>query len=164
MGKSTHFLGQPLPQGAEVDEAAADHRLHDRQPVWRNRSAASNMSVSRTFPILRYSMWECLSCNSTALTAFPTSSFSPPTAPSSHVDYVVWTSIGNSKRYSTITNKTSAHRNRPFCISATDYKLSLDKGRCQYQSGTALISDSSDGIRRNESFFSVVPPEMLLNP
>ena len=74
-------------------------------PVWRNRSAASNMSVSRTFPILRYSMWECLSCNSTALTAFPTSSFSPPTAPSSHVDYVVWTSIGNSKRYSTITNK-----------------------------------------------------------
>ena len=46
----------------------------------------------------------------------------------------------------------------------TNHKYSLDKGRCQYQSGTALISDSSDGIRRNESFFSVVPPEMLQNP
>ena len=44
----------------------------------------------------------------------------------------------------------------------TNHKYSLDKGRCQCQSGTALISDSSDGIRRNESFFSVVPPEMLL--
>ena len=46
----------------------------------------------------------------------------------------------------------------------TNHKYSLDKGRCQCQSGTALISDNSDGIRRNESFFSVVPPEMLLNP
>ena len=43
----------------------------------------------------------------------------------------------------------------------TNHKYSLDKGSCQCQSGTALISDSSDGIRRNESFFSVVPPEML---
>ena len=46
----------------------------------------------------------------------------------------------------------------------TNHKYSLDKGRCQYQSGTALISDSPDGIRRNESFFSVVPPEMTQNP
>ncbi len=52
----------------------------------------------------------------------------------------------------------------PDKVSATDYKFSLDKGRCQYQSGTALISDSSDGIRRYESFFSVVTPEMLQPP
>ena len=39
------------------------------------------------------------------------------------------------------------------------YKLSLDKGRCQCQSGTALISDSPDGIRRNESFFQSYPPK-----
>ena len=46
----------------------------------------------------------------------------------------------------------------------TNHKYSLDKGRCQYQSGTALISDSSDGIRRNESFFSVVPPKCYKTP
>ena len=46
----------------------------------------------------------------------------------------------------------------------TNHKYSLDKGRCQYQSGTALISDSSDGIRRNESFFSVVPPRNVTKP
>ena len=39
----------------------------------------------------------------------------------------------------------------------TNHKYSLDKGRCQYQSGTALISDSPDGIRRNESFFRCNP-------
>ena len=39
----------------------------------------------------------------------------------------------------------------------TNHKYSLDKGRCQYQSGTALISDSPDGIRRNESFFQSYP-------
>ena len=38
----------------------------------------------------------------------------------------------------------------------TNHKYSLDKGRCQCQSGTALISDSSDGIRRNESFFQSI--------
>ena len=41
----------------------------------------------------------------------------------------------------------------------TNHKYSLDKGRCQYQSGTALISDSPDGIRRNESFFQSYPPK-----
>ena len=48
--------------------------------------------------------------------------------------------------------------------NATDYKFSLDKGRCQYQSGTALISDCSGEIRRNDVNFSDVPPEMLQTP
>ena len=52
----------------------------------------------------------------------------------------------------------------PDRASVTDYKFSLDKGRCQYQSGTALISDCSGGIRRNDVNFSDVPPEMLQNP
>ena len=44
------------------------------------------------------------------------------------------------------------------------YKYSLDKGKCQYQSGTALISDSPDGIRRNESFFQSYPPKCYKTP
>ncbi len=46
----------------------------------------------------------------------------------------------------------------------TNHKYSLEKGRCQYQSGTALISDSSDGIRRNESFFQSYPPKCYKTP
>ena len=46
----------------------------------------------------------------------------------------------------------------------TNHKYSLDKGRCQCQSGTALISDSSDGIRRNESFFQSYPPKCYKTP
>ena len=33
MGKSTHFIGQPKPQNAEMDEETPDHRLHDHHPL-----------------------------------------------------------------------------------------------------------------------------------
>ena len=46
----------------------------------------------------------------------------------------------------------------------TNHKYSLDTGRCQYQSGTALISDSPDGIRRNESFFFSRTPRNVTKP
>ena len=55
-------------------------------------------------------MRECLSCNSTASTASPTSSFSLPTALSSPADYVVWTSTRNSKRFSPIANEMNMNK------------------------------------------------------